>query len=342
MLSRPHRSSAPALDGSLLDWRDVEDEYEWDALLVGNGLSINVWAPFAYRALFDYAKGGGLTAEDLALFDGTPNFERVLADLNTTIRVCQVAGVDTATFYDRYRRIQLALGHAIRAVHLGRWEVPDTTLETIRDELLQYEWVFTTSYDLIVYWAMGAGPNGRFTPFADLFRWANRCQFDPDRSEVPADVIPVYFVHGALHLVVGGDGETWKLRRNLIQNLLDQFGQPTAGDPQARPLLVTEGSARDKVRAIEGNDYLSHALDRLRARDLPVVVFGSSLSREDQHLVDALNEHERPVAVSMYPSGKREVATLQADIHARLDGAPLIFFDSTTHPLGSTALRVER
>lgn len=331
--------TAPPLDGSLLDWEEIADRYEWDTLLSGNGLSINVWPPFRYRALFDHARDGGLTAQDLELFEGTPNFERVLGDLNTAIRVCRVEGIDPSALGTRYRRIQLALGHAIRAVHLHRRDVSDEALAAIREELLRYEWVFTTSYDLIVYWAMGVAPSGGFAPFVDHFRWANRCQFDPDRSEVTADQLPVYFLHGALHLVVGGDGVTWKLRRTLIQTLLEQFGEPIAGDPQARPLLVTEGSARDKVRAIEANDYLSHALERLRERDLPVVVFGSSLSREDQHLVDALNEHQRPVAVSLYPAPRRELATLQADIYARLDGAPLLFFDSTTHPLGDAGLR---
>lgn len=327
------------LDGSLSSWDSVSDAYEWDTLLVGNGLSVNVWPAFEYPTLFDHARGGGLTREDLALFDGTPNFERVLADLNTTIRVSDVVGVDTAPFYERYRRIQLALGHAIREVHLNRWDISDAALAAIRTELLRYEWIFTTSYDLILYWAMGMGPSGRFEPFVDLFRWGNRCSFDPQRADVNVGWIPVYFLHGALHLVVGGSGDTWKLRRNAIQTLLDQFGQPISGDPQARPLLVTEGSSRDKVRAIEGNDYLSHALDRLRQRELPVVVFGSSLSREDGHLVEALNEHKRPVAVSLYPAAKREVATQQSDIFGRLEAEPLLFFDSSTHPLGRPGLR---
>jgi hypothetical protein len=171
----------------------------------------------------------------LALFDATPNFERVLADLNTTMRVSQIVGVDPAPFYERYRRIQLALGHAIRQVHPQRINVPDDTLDRIKEELKAYEWIFTTSYDLIVYWAMGYGED--YHPFKDHFRWRNNCEFDPARSPVYQGEIPVYFLHGALHLVVGGTGATWKIRRNELQTLLDQFGQPIPGDPQARPLL---------------------------------------------------------------------------------------------------------
>ena len=103
---------------------------------------------------------------------------------------------------------------------------------------------------------------------------------------------------------------------------------------------MTEGSARDKLRAIEGNAYLSHALDLFGRLSLPVVVFGSSLSPQDQHLIDALNENpSRPVAVALRPRTRREVAARQADIYARLEADTLLFFDATTHPLGSPALR---
>lgn len=327
-----------AADGSLAGWPSIAAGLEGAALLVGNGLSINVWPGFAYGRLFDHAKSGGLTPLDLALFDHTPNFERVLGDLNTTIRVNEALGLPSEPVYERYRSIQRGLGHAVREVHVGRTQIPEAALSAIRSELLRYSWIFTTSYDLLIYWAMGCG--GRFHPFMDHFR-GSRLRFDPDKSHVESGRIPVYFLHGALHLRVGGDGRTWKLRQSLVATLLEQFGEPTVGDPQARPLLVTEGSARDKLRAVEGNGYLAHALDRLRAQELPVVVFGCSLGRQDQHLVDVLNERPgRRVAVSMVPGPKRELAAAQGEIYGRLAADELVFFDATTHPLGAPALRV--
>jgi hypothetical protein len=123
--------------------------------------------------------------------------------------------------------------------------------------------------------------------------------------------------------------------------VLDQFGEPIHGDPQARPLLVTEGTARDKLRAIDGNVYLAHSLQKLRSIELPLVVFGSSLSGQDDHLLDALNEHpQRAVAVSLLPETRRALARRQADIYARLETDELRFFDATTHPLGYPSLSV--
>jgi Domain of unknown function (DUF4917) len=324
-----------SIDGSLVSWGAIADAAEWQGLLLGNGLSVNVWPNFVYDSLFDHAKNGGLTTEDRALFQDTPNFERVLADLNVAIRTCDIVGIDTSPLYARYRSIQLALGHAIREVHVQRSQVPDTTLETIRGVLEQFEWVFTTSYDLLVYWAMAYG---HFKPFVDCF-WGESGKFDANSTDVFAGQIPIYFLHGALHLVVGGSGITWKLRNTQIQTLLDQFGQPIDGDPQARALLVTEGSPQDKLRAIEGNDYLAHALERLRECELPMIVFGSSVSEQDRHLTDALNEHpERPIAVSMLPGPKRDLAIRQADIYGRLEAEELVFFDASTYPLGQSRL----
>ncbi len=329
-------SSPP--DGTLRAWEDIHNDFDGSVLLLGNGLSINIWPRFAYGSLFDHARATGLTSEDLVLFDKTPNFETILADLNTAIRVTEALKLNAAPIYKRYRSIQRVLGQAIREVHLSRSDISDTKLKAIRNELTRYEWIFTTSYDLLVYWAMGY--RGLWKPFVDGFKYGDRLEFDPAREEVYEGEIPVYFLHGALHLMVGGSGATWKLRRGDLQTILDQFGEAIDGDPQARPLLVTEGSAHDKLRAIEGNGYLSHALERLRTIELPAVVFGSHLRDNDQHLIDALNETSgRPVAISMLPGSKRELAPHQNDIYGRIDAEDLCFFDATTHPLGARELR---
>lgn len=325
-------------DGTLFNWREIATSCSWDTLLLGNGMSINIWEPFRYRKLYDRAKSAGLSAQDRKLFSSTPNFERVLADLLTATRVNHAVGIETAPLLERYRNIQQALARAVREVHLKLSRVPRASRRAISDTMEQFEWVFTTSYDLLVYWAMATGG---FAPFMDHFRYGGRCEFDPARASVAAGSVPVYFLHGALHLVTGGAGATWKLRQTDLDTILDQFGKPIKGDAKARPLLVTEGSAEDKLAAIEDNAYLSHSLDRLRERDLPVVVFGSSLSEHDSHLAAALSENpDRPIAISMLPAPRKQLLARQVDICGRLEAGPLLFFDATTHPLGSPALTV--
>jgi Domain of unknown function (DUF4917) len=328
------------IDGSLCTWQEVVAGHEdWSALLLGNGLSRHVWGDFGYASLFDEAQQGdspgSLTAEDLRLFSAlsTKNFERVLADLATTIRVAEALGVDSRLFVERYQSIQRALGMAVRSVHVNRAGIRDETLEGIGHVLQAQEYVFTTSYDLIVYWAMGAVD---YRGLCDCF-WGSDRSFDPSDADVNSDSTPVYFLHGALHLVVMGSGVTRKLVQTGLQRLLDQFGSPLDGDKQARPLLITEGSSQHKLQAIEGNDYLAHARDQLGDCDLPLVVFGSDLGEQDQHLVEAVNRNpDRPVAVSIRVTGKgqREIRVKKAELRATLDANPLVFFDASTHPLG--------
>jgi len=324
------------IDGSLARWEEVTAERDdWGALLLGNGLSRNVWDGFGYPSLFD--KADDLTGPDRNLFEAlrTRNFERVLGELAAAIRMAVALGQDPQPYLDRYKTVQLALGRAVKAVHVKHSSIPDGTLETIGKVLQGQEYVFSTSYDLIVYWAMQAVG---FSGLCDCF-WCEKHSFDPANCEVPTRRTPIYFLHGALHLVVMGSGETRKLVSGNLETLLDQFGKPLDGDEQVRPLLITEGSAQHKLQGVESNDYLSHALDQLGKCDLPLVVFGSDLSEQDQHLVDALNRNPtRPIAVSVRKEGRseKEIRDAKRKIRAGLD-APLFFFDSSTHPLSCDA-----
>lgn len=326
-------------DGRLYSWAEIAEEYDWQTLLIGNGLSRHIWDPFGYPTLFDHASSAQLGDDERALFGATPNFERVLGDLLTAIRVCEVLGVGTELLYAGYQNIQLALGKAVRDVHINRDSVPMAVRVAIREVMKEFEWIFTTNYDLLIYWAMAC--TGRFTPFIDHFRYGGRLEFDPARVDVFEGQVPIHFLHGALHLVVGGNGKVFKLRRTL-ETLLDQFGDPIDGDPDARPLLVTEGAAEDKLEVIEGNEYLTFALEELTSNDLDIVVFGSGLGAEDEHIAAALSENpERAVAVSMLPGDREDLHAQQTEIFGRVEVEELLFYDATTHPLGAPELRVQ-
>jgi Domain of unknown function (DUF4917) len=320
------------IDGGLARWEEVLAERDdWAALLLGNGLSRNVSDGFGYPSLYDEADD--LTAPDRKLFEAleTRNFERVLGELASAIRMAESLGEDLHPYLERYKSVQLALGRAVQAVHVKRSNIREGTLEEIGRVLQGQEYVFSTSYDLIVYWAMRAVNYDRL---CDCF-WGENQAFDPANCDVRANRAPVYFLHGALHLVVMGTGVTRKLVSQNLKTLLDQFGKPLEGDEQVRPLLITEGSAQHKLQGIESNSYLSHALEQLGKCDLPLVVFGSELGEQDQHLVDALNRNpSRPIAVSIRKEEKteKEIRDAKKKVRAALDG-PLFFFDSATHPL---------
>ncbi|MDQ6615694.1 MAG: DUF4917 family protein [Actinomycetota bacterium] len=135
-------------DYGLDDWADLAGR-GWPALLVGNGASCAVSAKFAYGSLFDVAP---LDKADIELFDAldTVNFEEALNHLRTARLVCNQLGHNDDEVHDRYLSIRESLINAVNAHHVA-WEEVDTggRLKLIRDALLAYDRVFTTSYDLL-------------------------------------------------------------------------------------------------------------------------------------------------------------------------------------------------
>ena len=162
-----------SLDGSLRDWSELAD-HDWEAILVGNGLSINVSRDFGYASLFKEAGKAkdGLHEKDREIFKkfDTTNFEEVLAKLRDSIAIAEVLGRNPKPMRRRFYSVQAALGAAVRRVHLERDELSDETLGAIKKALRSYRTVFTTSYDLIIYWAIVFDDKPGY--FCDCF-WAN-------------------------------------------------------------------------------------------------------------------------------------------------------------------------
>ena len=53
--------------------------------------------------------------------------------------------------------LQAALGEAVRGVHITLLDAPWEARNAIKKEMERHRRVFTTSYDLLIYWAMGYG-----------------------------------------------------------------------------------------------------------------------------------------------------------------------------------------
>ena len=280
-----------------------------------------------------------LQGSDRRLFDAgaTENFESVLGALAVAIRTLDaLADPAVERLRTRYLRIQETLGAAVRDVHVPLSALPSSTRGAVRASLRDYRWVFTTSYDLVLYWCAGYGDS--FDGFADFFFCNDRLEFNPAKTLLERDATRLVYLHGALHLLVDDSGVARK-RRSCGATLLEQFGEPARTGPLTRPLLVAEGSAHEKARAIRANDYLSFGLEQLRRRQGGLVIFGLSLRDEDAHLVSALNcQPQCPIAVGMRPRTKDDNRRRQARVRHLLDADELYFFDTSTHPLGDPAL----
>lgn len=328
------------ISSRLSHWDDLADEFEWTGLLVGNGASIAVSRDFKYSSLHNVARSDDLaqplTATDVAFFDAmrTTDFEEVLSALSIAGNVATILEESTEQIDERYESIRQALVQAVRAVHVGWRYVPDSTLETIGRHLRTYEYVYSTNYDLLLYWSI---MNREARGFRDYFFGES---FDVTDTEIwDGRYTKVLYLHGGLHLYRSRSGGTLKRAAGGSGvNLLDLFGMPYRG---AVPLFVTEGNAEQKLRAIGRSDYLSFAYSRFQEHEGPLVAFGHSLGASDAHIVSAMANWEEPIiAIGLMPTSSARLIERKASLRRQLRGR-LMFFDARTHPLGDASLNVD-
>ena len=158
-------------DDNLSDWSTLSSE-PWSGLLLGNGASIAVWSKFNYSSLYDEAlKTGLLKSDAVTLFNGfdTQNFEEILSHLQTTIAVKQFLGQNSSREEDIHSQVRIALITAVHGVHVQYSRLSEAVRDAIKDALLDYDFIYTTNYDLLVYWAIQRDQN----QFDDLFRTRN-------------------------------------------------------------------------------------------------------------------------------------------------------------------------
>ena len=328
----------------IVSWDDLQ-HLGWSGLLVGNGSSIAVWEDFRYDSIYEMASSEDiehpLIEQDIELFNsfGTRNFERVLSALLTARAVNQSLGIEDEQIAPRYDSIRTALFEAVRSVHIPWHLLPDENKLLIQEALLNYDFVYSTNYDLILYWSILAQSGGE--GFKDYF-WNEDEGFDIGNTEVWQKVTKVLYLHGGIHLYRNAFGQTFKRRARNSGNLLDSVGDLYRDD--SIPLFVSEGSSSQKLASILGSDYLSFAYSRLSLHEGPLVIFGHALDEEsDSHIIDIIdNWRERDIAISINSnSDGRERIRRLANAHDAFPSANLHFFESNTHPLGVADLRVE-
>jgi hypothetical protein len=308
------------------------------ALLLGNGASIAVWRDFGYPSLYDVAcdlpDDERLTPEEVGVFESltTQNFEAVLRDLTVAERVDAALGGPCPEHVQHYSAIKGALHAALVAVHVPWAVVPAENLVAYRAELRQFGAVFTTNYDLLVYWA--ATSEARGAGFPDFFGNVELRFHAVDTGYKPEET-PLYFLHGAIHLARGVRSGTRKRRSDWNGNLLESFAR--AYEDGSTPLLVTEGSSEQKIASIETSDYLSHCRDALVDYDGPIVVFGHRLAAEDGHIVEALQAARGPLYYGIHDLNSLREERLRIE---GLLGDDVMFYASPSFPLASSQYRL--
>jgi hypothetical protein len=343
-------------DDSLYDWNQLSQARDWKCILLGNGASCAVWEDFRYRSLYEKAFNSienKLGDEEKQIFKkfSTENFELILSALNSTKiigLILNLSSRDINKVKDTYNRIQNALAEAVKSSHIPWTVFPPEKQILIRNELRRYRFVYSTNYDLIAYWSIMQNREDFIDYFfGDLFN-----QYDVEKRR--EEDTSILYLHGGLHLYIDVFGRTIKRKAQQGQNLLDLFGTDFNG---AFPLIVSEGTSQDKLNAIRRSDYLSFAYEQFKKHSGPLVIFGAALNENyDHHLIDAIKmqENYHPQYYSQKTREKKELAislrnqkpdlliSRKAYYLKLFPEYELYFYDASTHPLGSPAIRVTR
>lgn len=334
-------------ESKLPTWDEVKKQAHYPTLVVGNGASINIWPQFSYLSLFDQATLDAAAGELFNRLD-SKNFEFVLGRLVEAREVLNAVRRDTAWVDPLYEEVRTALFQAVRSVHVPYGRLRESVKADYAAAMNDCTSVFVLNYDLVAYWShMSSLVKTKMADF--MFDGEH---FDPANTDVWDGFTEVFYPHGGLHLWQDVRTGTAGKYRYGSEKILVQAEAALSASGTRAPLLVSAGSATEKMSLIQQSAYLTFGYQRLVANTASTVILGASLQETDSHIADAIaaNMAGSHVAVGVHV-GSMDADALDAEREryrvalrgdgssSRVDRSNIHFFDSTTHPLCAPSMR---
>lgn len=256
------------------------------SVLLGNGFSIAQGGnSFNYSSLLEKS---GLSdnhpIRNVFKVLDTFDFEEVMAALNHASKILDAYGDKQKSdeFAAHASELRDALIRAVHEVHPGvQFDIPAAQIDCCANFLEHFEAIYTTNYDLLLYWVI---VNKLKQKFADGFGLGE--PHDGFKTFDPAGYCATYYLHGALHLFLSERRDTLK---RLLENtkIIDDIAE-TIKNRRQLPLFVAEGMSSQKMAKINSVPYLKYCYDELSGLSGALFVFGLSANQRDRHIFDAI------------------------------------------------------
>lgn len=273
-------------------------------LLLGNGFSMsydnNI---FSYNALSKFIHE--IENKELQqLFDivNTDNFELLMQQLDNSAQIAEIFGADKKVvekIKEASETLKTSLIEAIKELHPGHvFTIPENKSRVcanfLQSFLSQGGEVFTTNYDLLLYWICERNQLenrvdgfGRDAEETDEWVEPENRQYSELRWGKYKDEQSIYYLHGALQIFDTGIEiikEEYTSQHYLLENIKERMAK------KEYPIFVTAGSGNDKLVHIMHNRYLSHCYDRLTKIEGSLIVYGFGFGPYDDHIIKAINK----------------------------------------------------
>lgn len=272
-------------------------------LLLGNGFSMAYdRSIFSYNALHGFIER---TGDELLskLFDivKTKNFELVMQQLDNFAELLDLFGSDDvlkANVQEASGSLRHRLIEAIKSLHPEHvFTIPEeksaACARFVRTYLDLGGSVFTTNYDVLLYWVLmrNSIPNavdgfGRDRENPDEYVPEEQLSYSELRWGRNQATQTVHYLHGALPLFDTGTEivkEQYDDGAYLLERVEDRLknGQ--------YPVFVAAGNGVEKLTHIRHNRYLTNCYDALSRVTGSLVTFGFNFGEYDEHIINAIN-----------------------------------------------------
>lgn len=273
-------------------------------LLLGNGFSMSYDSGiFSYNALSKFLENlENDTLQKLFGIIKTSNFELLMEQLENVAKIAEVFGAEKGVvdkIHQATTTLKESLIEAIKELHPEHVfsiseEKSQACADFLNEYLSQEGNIFTTNYDLLLYWVLmrnqldriGDG-FGRETDETDEFIALEDRMWSELRWGKNKDTQSIFYVHGALHIFDAGIDivkEEYSNEHVLLENVKARMAR------KEYPIFVTAGNGEEKLSHIRHNRYLSFCYDTLSNLEGSLICFGFGFGPYDEHIIAAINK----------------------------------------------------
>lgn len=284
--------------------KSLNEKQRQKHLLLVNGFSMSYDSGiFSYNALSKFLENlDNDILQKLFEIIKTSNFELLMEQLGNVAQIAEVFGADKKVV-DKIKEATISLKesliNAIKELHPEHvFEVPAeksaACASFLNSYLSQGGQVFTTNYDLLLYWVLmrneienAIDGFGRDAEESDEWVAEDERQFSELRWGKHKNKQTVHYIHGALQLFDTGI-EVIKEEYTSEHYLLDNI--KTRMEKKEYPIFVTAGNGFEKLSHIMHNKYLSYCYESLSSISGSLICYGFGFGAYDDHIISAINK----------------------------------------------------